>query len=115
MGLTGRRYCRLSLKEGDVTQEGSDKLHFSIHEQECRQHTFHCATFLIMNMRSIIAWAIASFSFKAFARPESVYGAHHLTHSGQAQTSYDYVIIGGGTAGLTVADRLTEDGKCLQS
>ncbi|KAK3332867.1 hypothetical protein B0T19DRAFT_457854 [Cercophora scortea] len=25
--------------------------------------------------------------------------------------SYDYVIIGGGTAGLTVADRLTEDGK----
>ena len=25
--------------------------------------------------------------------------------------SYDYVIIGGGTSGLTVADRLTEDGK----
>ena len=26
-----------------------------------------------------------------------------------AQT-YDYIVIGGGTAGLTVADRLTEDG-----
>ena len=25
--------------------------------------------------------------------------------------SYDYIIIGGGTSGLTVADRLTEDGK----
>ena len=25
--------------------------------------------------------------------------------------SYDYVIIGGGTAGLTVGDRLSEDGK----
>jgi choline dehydrogenase-like flavoprotein len=24
--------------------------------------------------------------------------------------SFDYIIIGGGTAGLTVADRLTEDG-----
>jgi uncharacterized protein YutD len=28
---------------------------------------------------------------------------------------YDYVVVGGGTAGLTVADRLSEDGKrkCL--
>ena len=26
--------------------------------------------------------------------------------------SYDYVIVGGGTAGLTVGDRLSEDGKC---
>lgn len=30
------------------------------------------------------------------------------------QASYDYVIIGGGTSGLTVGDRLTEDGKCEQ-
>ncbi|KAK4168133.1 putative GMC oxidoreductase [Cladorrhinum sp. PSN259] len=29
----------------------------------------------------------------------------------QIQKEYDYVIVGGGTAGLTVADRLTEDGK----
>ncbi|KAI1339218.1 hypothetical protein F5Y15DRAFT_423928 [Xylariaceae sp. FL0016] len=29
----------------------------------------------------------------------------------QVKTSYDYVIVGGGTAGLTVADRLSADGK----
>ncbi len=27
------------------------------------------------------------------------------------EKAYDYVIIGGGTSGLTVADRLTEDGN----
>lgn len=29
--------------------------------------------------------------------------------------SYDYVIVGGGTSGLTVADRLTEDGTSTQA
>ena len=31
----------------------------------------------------------------------------------EVEDEYDYVICGGGTAGLTVADRLTADGKCL--
>ncbi|KAK3331568.1 hypothetical protein B0T19DRAFT_380035 [Cercophora scortea] len=33
------------------------------------------------------------------------------TH-GAIKNTYDYVIIGGGTAGLTVGDRLSESGKC---
>lgn len=35
-----------------------------------------------------------------------------LTRHEETRSEYDYVIIGGGTAGLTLADRLTEDGKC---
>ncbi|KAI1370723.1 putative GMC oxidoreductase [Hypoxylon crocopeplum] len=34
-----------------------------------------------------------------------------LNGSSQVRSSYDYVIVGAGTAGLTVADRLTADGK----
>lgn len=32
-----------------------------------------------------------------------------VDHVSDLQAEYDYVIIGGGTSGLTVADRLTED------
>ncbi|KAK4228687.1 putative GMC oxidoreductase [Podospora fimiseda] len=34
-----------------------------------------------------------------------------IVNARQVQKEYDYIIIGGGTAGLTVANRLTEDGK----
>ena len=34
-----------------------------------------------------------------------------LSNAADIQPAYDYVIIGGGTAGLTVADRLTENSK----
>ncbi len=49
------------------------------------------------------------------AYPKSVYHAQHLTRSTELRYSYDYIVIGGGTAGLTVADRLTESGKCSWS
>lgn len=34
---------------------------------------------------------------------------HHKAAMGSAAGAFDYIIIGGGTAGLTVANRLTED------
>lgn len=36
-----------------------------------------------------------------------------VAHPSNLDESYDYVIIGGGTSGLTVADRLTEDPKSM--
>ena len=56
--------------------------------------------------------AIVAVASIASALPNSVFQAQHFTNSEDIASTYDYVIIGGGTAGLTVADRLTEDRNC---
>jgi hypothetical protein len=47
----------------------------------------------------------------ALGLPRGVERAVVVTKPSEIEKSYDYIIIGGGTSGLTVADRLTEDGQ----
>jgi choline dehydrogenase len=49
----------------------------------------------------------------AAAYPSSISYANILERSEQVADTYDYVIVGGGTAGLTAGDRLSESGKCM--
>ena len=47
-----------------------------------------------------------------FSQGTSRFGYANLLQRGsEVKKAYDYVVVGAGTAGLTVADRLTADGK----
>ena len=60
---------------------------------------------------SALYW-ITAFSSLAVAWPQPAINAHIRTDPAQlAASEYDYIILGGGTSGLTVGDRLSEDGK----
>ena len=51
-------------------------------------------------------------SFSAVrAAPASALKARHVKHLADLRPSYDYIVVGGGTTGLTVADRLSESAK----
>lgn len=53
-------------------------------------------------------------SIGASATPlDRLRNANVLARGDQVKDSYEYVIVGAGTAGLTLADRLTEDRKSM--
>ncbi|KAI1849569.1 hypothetical protein JX265_013575 [Neoarthrinium moseri] len=68
-------------------------------------------SFFGQNFLGFIAAAALIFESSAWAFQRPQYELRYLDDSSQLRVSYDYVIVGGGTSGLTVADRLTEDGK----
>jgi ribulose 1,5-bisphosphate synthetase/thiazole synthase len=63
---------------------------------------------------SVFAVTVASLSVvvTALAQGTSDFAYANLLQRGsEVKKAYDYVIVGAGTAGLTVADRLSADGK----
>jgi len=56
-------------------------------------------------------WALLLGAQSAFGLPRGVERSTIITKPSEVEKTYDYVIIGGGTSGLTVADRLTEDSQ----
>ncbi len=54
--------------------------------------------------------ALAQYPVICLGQPRKLHASKILIDSRDVDKEYDYIIIGGGTSGLTVADRLTEDG-----
>jgi hypothetical protein len=62
---------------------------------------------LSLNRRSLALWAFALSAFDAVAHP--LLSGHIVSRADELLSEYDYVIVGGGASGLTVANRLTEE------
>jgi adenine/guanine phosphoribosyltransferase-like PRPP-binding protein len=56
--------------------------------------------------RSLVAWTIAFSASNALAHP--LFNGRLVTRADELLKEYDYVVVGGGASGLTVANRLSE-------
>lgn len=61
-------------------------------------HSFLCGTLSVLASLRLVS-----------ALPRSNPNTYVKRQTSSISSTYDYIIVGGGTSGLTVADRLTED------
>lgn len=67
---------------------------------------FNCTNTLSMAKSSFFVWAAVLLPSSAFARP--LFTGRLVSRADGLLNEYDYVIVGGGASGLTVANRLSE-------
>ncbi|GJC89650.1 dehydrogenase xptC [Colletotrichum liriopes] len=64
---------------------------------------------------SLLSAAVAALTMSvgtlALGIPQSIARTKMLPRASEVKAEYDYIVVGGGTSGLTVADRLTESGE----
>lgn len=65
---------------------------------------------MVLKVSALTSLAVAASIASAY--PSSLQHAKLVERQEDVQEEYDYVIVGGGTAGLTVGDRLSESGDC---
>ncbi len=54
--------------------------------------------------------ALAQYPVRCLGQPRKLHASKILIDARDVDKEYDYIVVGGGTSGLTVADRLTENG-----
>lgn len=70
----------------------------------------------VTNRRTMLFYGgiLLLFARVAAGLPAHAVSATIIERQDDLLDEYDYIIAGGGTAGLTVADRLTESGECTR-